>query len=283
LVLAGLLMLAALLFPAYNTGLLQLDPSADIVGVSLALGFALGVVVDRSADTILDRWLGALRLKFALKEGVLCQRKALISDSTVHDIFPENGMRVRIQAQGNEGTMRAMEILRTRVRVARNMVVLTPVLTLSAVVGTWPWPAASALPAPALTLPFFEIAALTLTVLAATCLASLEAPRTDSPAPTPSPSKTPCPTPCYFLWSAATIWIVLHLVAACVAAICVSADPVKAIGACLAGVLLTGLAFLAWERITRSFMALLWDTCRFTDPEALAALLKGQIPARMKK
>ena len=71
LVLAGLLMLAALLFPAYNADLLPLNPSADIVGVSLALGFALGVVVDRSADTILDRWLGALRLKFALKEGVL--------------------------------------------------------------------------------------------------------------------------------------------------------------------------------------------------------------------
>ena len=103
-------------------------------------------------------------------------------------------------------------------------------------------------------------------------------PRTD-----PEPKQDPVPDPCYFLWSAATIWIVLHLVVACVAAICVSADPVKAIGACLAGVLLTGLAFLAWERITRSFMALLWDTCRFTDPEALAALLKGQIPARMKK
>jgi hypothetical protein len=36
---------------------------------------------------------------------------------------------------------------------------------------------------------------------------------------------------------------------------------------------------LAWEHITRSFMALLWDNSRFTDPEALAALLKGQVPA----
>ena len=45
-----------------------------------------------------------------------------------------------------------------------------------------------------------------------------------------------------------------------------------------AGELIADLV-LAWEHITRSFMALLWDNCRFTDPEALAALLKGQVPA----
>jgi hypothetical protein len=89
LVLAGLLTMAALLFPDYSMGLLgTFALSAETLAVAVALGYAVGVIVDRSADTILDRWLGIVRLEFAKK--VEKQRTALVASRSVQDVFPED-------------------------------------------------------------------------------------------------------------------------------------------------------------------------------------------------
>lgn len=260
LVLAGLITLAALFFPAYSMGLLGFGLSTDVLAVAIALGFAIGVIIDRSTDTILERWLGLVRLKFA--EKVTAERNALVGSGLVQDVFPEDWLRIQILVDGSEAAVRAMEALRTRIRVARNMVVLMPVLTVSAIIGGWPPDTHKQMAnaEAAVLFPLFELVALISAVVIARWW--LKAPRTSAPAAT-------VPSRASWLASAVSAWFGLHLLAAA-AAIVFSADQTTAVGATAAGFLLTALAALAWERMTVSFMALLWNHSRFTDPKKLA-------------
>lgn len=165
-----------------------------------------------------------------------------------------------------------METLRTRIRVARNMVVLTPVLTVSAIIGDWPphsKPHPGMLPHPdmqmtgaAMLFPLVELVALISAVVVARWL---KGPRT-SPPPTTSPTRSS------WLASAVAVWFGLHVLAA---AIVFRGDPATAACAIAAGFLFTTLAALTWKQMSVSFMTLLWNHGRFIDPEGLAAHMRS--------
>jgi hypothetical protein len=98
----------------------------DISSAAGAIGAAylLGVIFDRFADTLLERFNRWNRLLFAieLKE----ENKALSPD----DPFPEDRLQIEVIHEGDEA-WEWMDYLRSRIRVARAMTAFVPALTLS--------------------------------------------------------------------------------------------------------------------------------------------------------
>lgn len=96
-----------------------------VVGGAVLLGlvYLIGVVFDRLADTILETWEKHLRLRFAAKS-------ATSSKGENGDPFPEDVFKMRILLKG-DSALEWMDYLRTRVRLARSLLVFLPGLTLA--------------------------------------------------------------------------------------------------------------------------------------------------------
>jgi hypothetical protein len=98
----------------------------DISSAAGAIGAAylLGVIFDRFADTLLERFNRWNRLLFAieLKE----ENKAL----SPNDPFPEDQLQIEVIHEGDEA-WEWMDYLRSRIRVARAMTAFVPALTVS--------------------------------------------------------------------------------------------------------------------------------------------------------
>ena len=98
----------------------------DISSAAGAIGAAylLGVIFDRFADTLLERFNRWNRLLFAIE--LKKDNKALSPD----DPFPEDQLQIEVIHQGDEA-WEWMDYLRARIRIARAMAVFVPALTLS--------------------------------------------------------------------------------------------------------------------------------------------------------
>lgn len=129
--LTGFLVLGAGAAPFLSWEKLQQLPEEakggiDISSAAGAIGAAylLGVVFDRFADTLLERFNRWNRLLFAieLKE----ENKALSAD----DPFPEDRLQIEVIHKGDEA-WEWMDYLRSRIRIARAMTAFVPALTLS--------------------------------------------------------------------------------------------------------------------------------------------------------
>ena len=102
----------------------------DISSAAGAIGAAylLGVVFDRFADTLLERFNRWNRLLFAIE---LKEKKEGLSEA---DPFPEDQLQIEVIHQGGEA-WEWMDYLRSRIRVARAMAAFVPALTISMVLA----------------------------------------------------------------------------------------------------------------------------------------------------
>lgn len=276
LVLAGILMLVALLLPGVAAHSVVFPATLDgsvLVAVAIAAGFVLGVIVDRASDTLLDRWLGYRRLRFAYRPRLARQRAELLgADRGATDCFPEDWMRDQALQSQSEAVVNTLSQLRIRIRVARNLVALVPALTTSAAVAlcirldalngdteTW-------------LVPLYHLAGLLVLVLAADTT-RLEPPRTeDHSAASPSAAQFR-----QWLWvSPAMCWFAIQLLATATVLFRVSPHALPLIWSALGiGITLTGLAAWAWWRITGTFLGTIWNYSRFNLREKLIAALTG--------
>ena len=124
--LTGFLILTAAVSPFLAWETLEELPEVDISSAAGAIGVAylLGVIFDRFADTLLERFNRWKRLLFAieLKE----ENRALAPD----DPFPEDRLQIEVIQQGDEA-WEWMDYLRSRIRVLRAMAAFVPTLTVS--------------------------------------------------------------------------------------------------------------------------------------------------------
>ena len=102
------------------TGGLDIGEAAGAIGAA----YLLGVIFDRFADTLLERFNRWKRILFAieLKE----ENKALSPE----DPFPEDQLEIEVIYQGDEA-WEWMDYIRSRIRVARAMTAFLPILTVS--------------------------------------------------------------------------------------------------------------------------------------------------------
>jgi hypothetical protein len=271
LVLTGLLMLTALLMPAFAGKALSVNASTapQLLTLAIAVGFMLGVVVDRCADTLLARWEGRARCIFAWERDVPDQRQAMVKGGDhVHDPFPEDWMRIQMMHTAKDGVLRWMEQLRVRVRISRTVLILTPALTTSAIIALW---ATTGSP-----LAFVFSGLHILFLLVASSVAQWK--RLAPPKTRECSDKPDDKTKRGWLWrSPAILWFGLQLLTAIVAsvfAVLAGIQSVKAIGIAIIGAALTLLAVLAWVRISGTFMGFLWNFCRYhCDKELREACL----------
>jgi len=129
--LTGFLVLSAAAAPFMQWEDLQKLPDdakggIDIGSAASAIGAAylLGVIFDRFADTLLERFNRWNRLLFAIE--LKKDNKGLSED----DPFPEDQLQIEVIHQGDEA-WEWMDYLRSRIRIARAMAVFVPALTLS--------------------------------------------------------------------------------------------------------------------------------------------------------
>jgi hypothetical protein len=262
LVLAGMLMLAALLLPAHACGAFKGALTESEIAIAIAAGFILGVITDRCADSILELWDGRQRFKVAWHPRLWEQREALLQKTIAQDPFPEDWMHFRVLT-ADEAAARWLEQLRVRVRIARMVVLLAPALTVSAVWSLWPEPDIGL----AVVLPGFHLSALLVTALLARA-EPFKPPRTSTrkEEPTRAEYRT-------WLWrSPAACWFGLELSCGIVAVVLAAKTCGAwhwAAGTLALGAVFTALATVAWERISRTYRHYLWDVCRFKDEAGL--------------
>lgn len=103
----------------------------DIGSAAGAIGAAylLGVIFDRFADTLLERFNRWNRILFAIE--LKNDNKALSPE----DPFPEDQLQIEVIHQGGEA-WEWMDYLRSRIRIARAMTAFVPALTLSLMLAT---------------------------------------------------------------------------------------------------------------------------------------------------
>src|SRR5688572_17261049 len=129
--LTGFLVLTAAAAPFVPWGALgELPEDAkggiDISSAAGAIGAAylLGVIFDRFADTLLERFNRWNRLLFAIE--LIKDNKALSPE----DPFPEDRLQIEVIHEGNQA-WEWMDYLRSRIRIARAMAAFVPALTIS--------------------------------------------------------------------------------------------------------------------------------------------------------
>jgi len=129
--LTGFLVLTAAAAPFLSWDTLEKLPDeaqggVDISSAAGAIGVAylLGVIFDRFADTLLERFNRWNRLLFAID---LKQDNEALSPE---DPFPEDRLQIEVIHQGDEA-WEWMDYIRARIRLARAMAVFVPALTLS--------------------------------------------------------------------------------------------------------------------------------------------------------
>jgi hypothetical protein len=279
LVLTGLVLLAALLMPAVAGGALPIQLDDGTIAVAIAAGFLLGVVADRCADTILSRWEGLDRCRFAWRGEVPAQRRALVGTEDAKDPFPENWMRIQVMTEGSEGVRHLLEQLRIRIRIARALTVLAPALATSAALAAASLPHGPG-PSPALGTGMIAVPVLHLTFLGVAVLAAtwLRPPRTTRSAALDTDRRA---RRRLRICSAPAVWFGLQ--AALGRAIVVRSPDTRkvALAIVLTGALLTILAWWAWSRILVTFMQSLWNYCRFRHDVGLRrACLEDDSPRR---
>ena len=124
--LTGFIVLTAATVPFLAWETLEELPEVDLSQAAGAIGVAylLGVIFDRFADTLLERFNRWKRVLFAieLKE----ENKALSPD----DPFPEDQLEIEVIYQGDEA-WEWMDYIRSRIRISRAMAAFVPLLTVS--------------------------------------------------------------------------------------------------------------------------------------------------------
>jgi len=285
LVLTGILALAALLLPVLASVHVQPELTAETIALWIAIGFLLGVVIDRCADSLLGRWEGFIRCRYANAPEVETVRAILVGTSEVKDVFPEGWMRVKMMSKGTDGIVKWMDQSRVRIRIARIVAVLVPALTVSSLAaldscsGTaltfgpgWcatvtgdAWPIA-------FYVPVIHLVFLILCFVCAEWCSKLRPPRTDhAPFAKPGVWVAVC--------SASSLWFTLELV---VAVVLVSTGGEQghamALAVLIVGTLLTALASLTWWRLIRTFMGFVWTFCRSEHSGELLAEMGVKAP-----
>jgi hypothetical protein len=102
------------------TGGLDIGEAAGAIGAA----YLLGVIFDRFADTLLERFNRWNRLLFAIE---LREKKEALCPE---DPFPEDRLQIEVIHQGGEA-WEWMDYLRARIRTARAMAAFVPAVTLS--------------------------------------------------------------------------------------------------------------------------------------------------------
>ncbi|NUO09967.1 MAG: hypothetical protein HUU08_15055 [Candidatus Brocadia sp.] len=98
--------------------------------VIIAIAYLVGIVLDRFADTLLERLEQYHRLRYALD---------LIEEGKQHssdDPYPEDRLQIKILKDSKE-TNERMQYLRSRMRLTRALAIFTPALTISGLLSLW--------------------------------------------------------------------------------------------------------------------------------------------------
>lgn len=125
--LAGILALLACGLPFADPAAVALLPEAWITGALLGVAYLLGAVFDKLIDTVLggaEQWV---RLRVAAE--VKARRAREGADPGDSDPFPQDELEAKLREK--EGSAAWMSYLRTRIRLARSLAVLSPLITLS--------------------------------------------------------------------------------------------------------------------------------------------------------
>src|SRR5688572_8041228 len=254
--LTGFLVLAAAAAPFVSLEALQKLPDEAKGGIDIskaagAIGAAylLGVVFDRFADTLLERFNRWNRLLFAIE---LVKEK---KDLSAEDPFPEDRLQIEVISHGGE-VWEWMDYLRCRIRIARAMAAFVPALTLSL----------------ALAVGFRERPATTDAVLAAVVgayLATFIISRILEKSARRLPKTFELDTDadcqhCETMMKTArepVFWLAAFLVALGFGLIALASDTVRpTLSAVLAtGAVLSGISAWTWWRTTMTFMQFLYD------------------------
>lgn len=270
LVLTGLLALAALLLPALVAAGTNLDLTAETAALWVAGGFLLGVVVDRCADSIMARWEGFLRCKYAFHEELASVRGRLLGDQPATDPFPEHWMRVKMMAAGGEGVISWLQQTRVRIRIARTVGMLTPMLTTSAMLAAAVYAHGNLVPESpdSRSLPRFGISAVPQLTALMFWFAVAEIPKQFTPPKTYKHSAAPSWND--LIWSPTTGWLGSQVAIAGAVVWFASPEARTTVWLVLVlGTLLSTLGILAWWRLSRTFMSFLWMFCRSEFPDEL--------------
>jgi hypothetical protein len=281
LVLTGILALAALLLPLLASTNVQPELTTEAVALWIAAGFLVGVVVDRCADSILARWEGFVRCRYAYADDVSSARAALVGGRSVKDAFPEGWMRVRMMSKGSDGVVKWLDQSRVRIRIARTVAMLVPAMTTSVLAAMAVCPkgggkvrpelcvaASNPMGASAL-VPILHLVFLVICFACAEWWSKLRPPRTDQ-APHCAPGASVA------ILSASSLWFALQLTLA------ISFMPNRgpSFAVLLVGILVTALATMTWWRLTKTFMAFNWTFCRSEHADELANQIAPSAPAR---
>lgn len=272
LVLAGVLFLAALVAPAVAAGWRPGDLGADVlVPAAIAAGFMLGVIIDRLADSILERWERMERLAFAHDPRTERRRRALIGTKPFADPFPEEWMRHTLWAHASEARVKEYDRIRVRLRVARNMAVLTPALATSVAAALW-----LLAPEDGVVWPYLAALVPAAHLLGLRACQGIAGTMEGKPHTTGSSSLPDSEMNGW--WSAGTVWIAGQVVLMfAMAASATGAARVGILASLVFGLLLTELALQAWRRIGKTHAAFLWAYCARDAREAFRAALTGVV------
>lgn len=257
--LTGFLVLAAAAAPFVSLETLQKLPDEAKGGIDIskaagAIGVAylLGIVFDRFADTLLERFNRWNRLLFTI--GLVKEKK----DLSPEDPFPEDRLQIEVIGKGGEA-WQWMDYLRSRIRIARAMAAYVPALTLSLAlaVGFRAEPATTR--------------AVLATIVAAylgTFLMSriLEKSARRLPKTFELDTDADCQQ-CKIMMRTVrepVFWLAVFLVALGFGLIALAPGPIRTMTAVLAaGTVLSGISAWTWWRTTLTFMQFLYDFRRW--------------------
>ena len=227
------------------TGGLDIGEAAGAIGAA----YLLGVIFDRFADTLLERFNRWNRLLFAIE---LKEKNEGLSQ---RDPFPEDQLQIEVIHQGGEA-WEWMDYLRARIRTARAMAAFVPALTLSL----------------ALTVGFRdrpEVTRAALTIVVAAYVMSFLASRILEKSPRRLPKTYELKSDEDFQRARANMrtmrepvfWLVMALSAVGVGLIVLNDGPDRDVMAAVlgAGALLGAISAWAWWRMTITFMQFLRD------------------------
>lgn len=269
LVLTGLLMLTALVLPGLGGSALSQVTGDSFVPIVLAAAFVLGVIVDRCTDTILARWEGVIRCRYARNDAMVEERGRLGVQQPV-DPFPEDFLRMQFLRSADEGNRRNAEQLRVRIRVARSVAILMPTLVTSSILALAPKPDFVRL---------LPVGHLILLVVAVSASARWTPPKTRVKAVDPKSAET---LRGEVVQSAATLWFVVEAMFAVGATVyAATTHPQRlwpSVALLVGGVCLTGLALISWKRISETSMALHFRFVALAAPDDLRRALRRQAP-----
>ena len=242
----------------------------SIIGGSAALGFAffIGIPFDRLADTLSDRLEQHSRLKAAIAalKPPPPPKPTDRNGAPIDDPYPED--MLLIACRRDQSVVRALDYLRSRVRLTRALAAYAPALTLIATLSVDCWQTEDDI-APARAAVWFGLVAAAYLAWALLVSMTESLPRTHDTTGRFKQYQDRPPAACYD--GATYVVPALVLIASIAAGSMKACDHPLVLAAALGGATLTILSTWSWWRISKTYRAFLLDCWKFGNPGAAKA------------